>query len=93
MPRTPGRKAVPWLLLLDVAMILRDHWGFLDDRDRRELSRIVGKSKGRPGNLTPQERRELVRILRKLDPVTAGRRLLPFSGGVRKSKLRARRRG
>jgi hypothetical protein len=91
MPKLPGRKALPWMLLLEAAMIAREHWGFLDPKDRRELSRIVGKSKGRPGNLTPQERRELVRIVKQLDPITAGRRLLPFNGGVRKSRLRGRR--
>jgi hypothetical protein len=92
MPKMPGRKAVPWMLLLEAAMIAREHWRFLDERDRRELSRIIGKSKGRPGNLTPRERSELLAIMRKLDPITAGRRLLPFNGGVRKSRLRARRR-
>jgi hypothetical protein len=89
----PGRKAVPWMLLLEAAMIAREHWGFLPENDRRELRRLVAKSKGRPGSLTKHERRELVRILRKLDPVTAGRRLMPLRGGVRKSKLRARKRG
>ena len=92
MAKMPGRKAVPWMLLLEAAMIAREHWRFLDERDRRELTRILGKSKGRPGNLTPQERRDLLRIVRVLDPVTAGRRMLPFNGGVRKSRLRGRHR-
>ena len=81
------------MLLLEAAMIAREHWGLLPERDRRELRRIVAKSKGRPGNLTKHDRRELVRIVRQLDPVTLGRRLLPFNGGVRKSKLRANKRG
>jgi signal transduction histidine kinase len=41
---------------------------------------------------TEDERRELVRIVRELDPITAGRRMLPFNGGVRKSRLRGRHR-
>jgi hypothetical protein len=90
MPKLPGRKAIPWMLLLEAALIAREHWGFLEDRERRELTRIVGKSKGRPGNLSSQERSELLRIVRKLEPFTAGRRMLPFNGGVSKSRLRGR---
>jgi hypothetical protein len=80
------------MLLLEAAMIAREHWGFLPERDRRELRRIVAKSKGQPKNLSKEERRELVRLLRVLDPLTAGRRLMPLKGGVRKSTLRAKRR-
>jgi hypothetical protein len=87
MPKMlPGRKAVPWMLMLESAMILRAHWGRLDDKDRRELSRIVKKSHGRPQNLTKNERSELVRIVRRLDLITAGRKLMPFHGGVRRSR-------
>ena len=67
-------------------MIMRAHWALLDTRDRGELSRIVKKSHGNPRNLTKNERSELLRIMRQLDLVTAGRKLLPFHGGVRKSK-------
>jgi hypothetical protein len=86
MPRLPGRKAVPWLLILEAAMIARSHWGRLDTRDRHELARIVRKSHGLPTNLTPRERSELLRLVRLLDPITAGRKLLPFHGGVRRSR-------
>jgi hypothetical protein len=87
MPKMPiGRKAVPWMLMLETAMMLRTHWGRLDDKDRHELSRIVKKSHGRPQNLTKNERSELVRIVRRLDLITAGRKLLPFHGGVRRSR-------
>jgi hypothetical protein len=86
MPRLPGRKAVPWMLVLEAAMIARSHWGRLDPRDRGELGRIVRKSRGLPNNLTPKERSELLRLVRLLDPITAGRKLLPFHGGVRRSR-------
>jgi hypothetical protein len=86
MPRLPGRKAIPWLLLLEAAMVLRTHWDRLDTQDRRELSRIVKKSSGNPRNLTKNERSELLRIMRRLDLVTAGRKLMPFHGGVRRSR-------
>ncbi|MDX6725543.1 MAG: hypothetical protein QOK49_348 [Baekduia sp.] len=86
MPRLPGRKAVPWMLVLEAAVIARDHWSRLDARDRRELARIVRKSRGLPNHLTSGERSELLRLVRLLDPITAGRRLLPFHGGVRRSR-------
>jgi hypothetical protein len=86
MPRLPGRKAVPWMMLLESAMVLRTHWGRLDERDRRELSRIVKKSHGNPRSLTKNDRAELTRIVRHLDLITAGRKLLPFHGGVRRSR-------
>ncbi|HEU4977240.1 MAG TPA: hypothetical protein VFT50_19285 [Baekduia sp.] len=86
MPRLPGRKAVPWMLVLEAAMVARDHWGRLDGRDRSELARIVRKSKGRPNNLSANERSELLRLVRLLDPLTAGRKLLPFRGGVRRGR-------
>lgn len=85
-PRLPGSKAVPWMLVLQSAMILREHWGRLDDHDRRQLSRIVRKSGGRPNNLTKNERSELLRIVRRLDLVAAGRKLMPFHGGLPRSR-------
>ena len=82
----PGRKAVPWFLLIEAAMVMRTHWSRLDDRDRRELARIVKKSHGLPNHLTKNERAELARLVRRLDLITAGRKLMPFSGGVRPSR-------
>jgi hypothetical protein len=86
MPHLPGRKAIPWLLVLEGAMVLRSHWGLLDPKDRRELSRIVMKSHGNPMSLTKAERSELMRIVRRLDLITAGRKLMPMHGGLRKSR-------
>jgi len=84
--RVPGRKAIPWMLVLEAAMVARDHWGRLEPDDRRELARIVKRSKGLPQNLTAKDRRELMRLVRALDPVTAGRRLMPLRGGLRKGR-------
>jgi hypothetical protein len=86
VPKVPGKKLAPILLALDAAMIMRDHWGRLEAGDRRELVRILRKSHGKPTNLTSRDRSELLRIVRALDPITAGRKLMPFHGGVRKSR-------
>jgi hypothetical protein len=81
-------KLSPWLLLLQAAVVLRSHWALLDDVDRRELSRIVRKSHGDPRRLTKTERGELLRIVRRLDLLTAGRKLMPLRGGLPKAKKR-----
>jgi hypothetical protein len=86
MTKLIPKRAVPWMIVLQGAMVLRTHWGLLDDVDRRELSRIVMKSHGNPRSLTKGERSELARIVRRLDLITAGRKLMPMHGGLRKSK-------
>jgi hypothetical protein len=86
IPRVPGRKFAPILLAVEAAMVLRDHWGRLPAKDRRELTRILRQFQGRPGNLTARDRSELLRIVKQLDLITAGRKLLPLHGGVRKSR-------
>jgi hypothetical protein len=65
-------------------MMMREHWGRLPVDDRRELARILRKSQGRYTNVNADERRELFRIVRELDLITAGRKLMPMHGGVRK---------
>ncbi len=74
------------MLLIEAALVMRTHWSRLDDRDRRELARIVKKSHGLPNHLTKNERAELARLVRRLDLITAGRKLMPFRGGVRPSR-------
>jgi hypothetical protein len=86
VPKVPGKKIAPVLLALDAALIAREHWSRLEARDQRELVRILRKFQGRPINLTSHDRAELFRIVRALDLITAGRKLLPFNGGVRKSR-------
>ncbi|HEY6758321.1 MAG TPA: hypothetical protein VI318_02485 [Baekduia sp.] len=86
MPKLIPRKVVPWMLLIEAALVARTHWGLLDTQDRRELSRIVRKSHGNPMNVTKNERAELARIVRRLDLITAGRKLMPLHGGLRRGK-------
>jgi hypothetical protein len=74
------------MLMLEAAMLLREHWGRLPNRDRDELRRIVTKSKGRPSNLTARDREELKRLVRALEPLEFGRRLMPLRGGLRRRR-------
>lgn len=87
----PGSvKAIPWALLLEISMILRDRWMTLNPHDRAELADIVRKSKGRPSNLTDRERRRLGVLVRKLEPAGLGRDLLPHARRLAFSRRRRR---
>jgi hypothetical protein len=86
MPKLMPKKVVPWMLLIEAAMVLRTHWSLLDEKDRGELSRIVKKSHGNPRNVTKRERSELARIVRRLDLITASRKLMPMRGGLPRDK-------
>jgi hypothetical protein len=65
-----GKRAIPigWALVAAEAVIVaRRHWGSLNPHSRRRLRELVAKSKGRPGQLTRDERRELIHHVRQLD--------------------------
>jgi len=73
-PRLPLRvvqvaRRVRWVYVLESARWIyahgREGWERLSAQERRELGRIVRKTRGRPGSLTPREREELRRIVVK----------------------------
>jgi hypothetical protein len=64
-------KIVPMARLLTVAQVLmlaRRHWLLLEPDERRRLLTLVRQGHGRPSNLSPTERLELVRLIAKADP-------------------------
>ncbi|MDO9407964.1 hypothetical protein [Patulibacter sp.] len=76
--RTPtrlvARRAVPWLLVADVAREGHRHWtAQLSGRERRRLIELIKRSGGRPSTLTERERRELQRLVAQLDLRTFAR--------------------
>jgi hypothetical protein len=73
MPRLPARRAIPWVVLLEIVRAGKTHWDELDPRDRRRLVELLRKSKGRAGNLTQRERRELREIAGRLQLLRFGR--------------------
>jgi hypothetical protein len=73
MPRLPGRRAVPWLVVLEVLRAGKAHWDELDPRDRTRLVELLRKSKGRASNLSAAERTELRAIARRLELLRLGR--------------------
>ena len=73
--RTVGRvsvlKRLPVAKLVAVAEIVvlaRDHIQRLEPQERRRLVELVRQGRGRPGNLSAKERRELGSLLAKIEP-------------------------
>ena len=64
-----ARGRIPWKLVMTVGLRIaqegRRRWERLSQREQREVVRIVRKSRGRAGNLTPAERAELRRLVWK----------------------------
>ncbi len=66
-----------WLRILavaQVALLVRRHLKLLEADERSRLASLVAKSKGRPSrNLSANEREEMLRLVRKLEPGQLGR--------------------
>lgn len=78
-----------WLRVLaaaQVALLARRHLSLLEPGEASRLAGLVAKSKGRPRrNLTAEDRSELLRLVRKLEPGEFGRNAF---GHVRSSRKR-----
>jgi hypothetical protein len=86
MPRL-FRRAVPWLIVYEMARAAKDHWDRLDPHDRNRLAELMRRSKGLPQNLTPSERDELRQLVHRLQLVRLGAAL----GGAAIAGRRGRR--
>ena len=54
---------------VQVARAVREHWQTVPEGDRARLAQLIGQSKGKPSNLSREERRELVGRIRRLRPL------------------------
>jgi hypothetical protein len=62
------------LAVAQVALLARRHLQLLETDERKRLAGLVAKSKGRPRkNLSANEREEMLRLVKKLDPGAFGR--------------------
>jgi len=65
-----------WLRILaiaQVALLARRHLQLLEPDERSRLAKMVAKSKGRPRrNLSANEREEMLRLVRKMEPAQFG---------------------
>jgi hypothetical protein len=67
----PGLKRLPVFKLLalgEIAILAHEHTRRLQPAERRRLIQLVRSSRGRKGNLSDAERRELAGLLSKLEP-------------------------
>jgi hypothetical protein len=71
-------RAMPWVMVLQLAITLRRHWKYLTPAERSELAGLIKKSQGVPTRLTPTERADVRRLVRKLEPFTIARSVAPI---------------
>jgi hypothetical protein len=81
-------KAIPWALTLRVGLAFARRVTALSAKDRRRLGALVRQSRGRPGNLSERERRELMAIVGELDLLGVVRELSVLSGRGRRRRRR-----
>jgi hypothetical protein len=81
-------KALPWAALLQVVVAVGRRWRSLSERDRTRLANLLRKSRGRAGNLSSGERRELRKLARKLDLRGMGGELRGLLRGKRRKRRR-----
>ena len=69
--RIPGLKRIPLFKLISIAEIVllaRDHLNRLEPAERRRALDLMRRGRGRTGNLTPDEREELSKLVAKAEP-------------------------
>jgi hypothetical protein len=70
------RVPIMWVLMVaEAAVATRRHWSGIDPSTRKRLRELVAKSRGRPSNLTAQEKRELRALVGRLELTKLGREL------------------
>ncbi|MGE4427758.1 MAG: hypothetical protein AB7G37_15010 [Solirubrobacteraceae bacterium] len=85
------RRVLPWMLLADLLRESRAHWQEqLEPADRARLSALLRLSRGRPANLTAQQRAEVVELARQLDLPALARRAAWTAAGAQFTARRRR---
>ena len=76
--RLPSPREIPWAELRRRASVvyvwLQSGWDELSADERREVAKLLRKSRGRPGNLTRDEARKLGRLAGRAASAAARRR-------------------
>ena len=80
------RRRVPWIVVFEAAMMMRQRWKQLPPDERSRLAELARKSQGRPNQLTREERAEFRRIARGLDLFGLARDLAPFGRQLRRRR-------
>lgn len=88
MPAIFRVRAMPWVMVFELAITLRRHWRLLEPVERAELAALIKKSQGRPGRLDAAERRAVRRLVAKLEPAQIARSVVPIGRRARKGRRR-----
>ena len=72
----PRLRAIQWMILLDVAMVAREHWSRLENAEQRRLAQILRRGR----HMSARDRADLRRLVAKLELLDAGRELVPLIG-------------
>jgi len=75
------RALLPWAMLLRVGMIVGERVAALSAKDRTRLATLLRESRGWPANLGTKDRRELGKLIGKLDVKGMARELTPVVRG------------
>jgi hypothetical protein len=81
-------KDLPWALLLQMGVVLGRRWRSLSAKDRAHLTRLTRESQGRLSNLSEKQRKELKKLVGKLDLKGTGRELVLLTRARRWRKHR-----
>jgi hypothetical protein len=81
-------KDLPWALLLQMGVVLGRRWRSLSAKDREQLTRLTRESQGRLSNLSEKQRKELKKLVGKLDPKRTSRELVLLARARRWRKRR-----
>ena len=81
-------KGLPWALLLQMGVVLGKRWRSLSAKDRARLTKLTRESQGRLGNLSEKQRKELRKLVGKLDPKRTSRELVLLTRARRWRKRR-----
>ena len=81
-------RAMPWVLVFELALTLRKHWKRLPPAERRQLTELIRKSQGVPTRLSGSERADVRRLVAKLEPVVIARSVVPIGRRAVKGRRR-----
>ncbi len=82
-------RAVPWSVVIQLAMAARKHWKRLEPKDRARLGELLRQSQGMPNRLSAKERLEVRALVAKLEPAAFARSIVPIG---RRAVMKGRRR-
>lgn len=86
MPALTRVRAMPWIMVFELAVTLRKHWKRLEPAERHELAELIRKSQGRPSRLDAGERTRVRRLVAKLEPGQIARSVVPIGRRAQRAR-------